>query len=87
MNRDPLNYIGKQIMDELKADNVTYGYACINKLRRFFGPTLTENILSVDPYGIDSRHEKGCVRRYGAVSDTFIPHHLCSCHSHGREQL
>lgn len=27
---------------------------------------------------VDTRHERGCVRRYGAISET--PHHECPCH-------
>lgn len=38
MNRDPRNHVGKHILDECKANNVTYQYACRNKIRH---PLLT----------------------------------------------
>ncbi len=28
----------------------------------------------------DKRHERGCVRRYGAIPDPWIPHEDCECH-------
>ena len=28
----------------------------------------------------DDRHELGCVRRYGAVPERWVPHADCSCH-------
>ena len=30
---------------------------------------------------IDDRHERGCVRRYGAVPDPWVEHEDCACHS------
>jgi len=29
---------------------------------------------------VDERHEKGCVRRYGAIPDPWIEHKDCPCH-------
>ena len=29
---------------------------------------------------VDDRHEKGCVRRFGAVPDTWVDNKDCSCH-------
>jgi len=30
--------------------------------------------------GVDDRHEKGCIRRYGAIPDPWIDHKDCPCH-------
>jgi hypothetical protein len=34
VNRDPYNHVGKQILAECKANKMTYGYACVVKIRR-----------------------------------------------------
>jgi len=36
-----------------------------------------EQQLDIAP---DRRHEKGCIRRYGAIPDPWIDHKDCPCH-------
>lgn len=58
--------IGLVINGSLTLDELT---------EKYIDPAI-RNALS----GVDDRHEKGCVRRYGAIPDTWVPHHECACH-------